>query len=131
MTHRETVVLLVESSSAARQGLAKIFRDKGYQVLEASDNLTAIRHIQNHHDFNVVLLDLDMPAWKLVAKQVRETIPGAHVLSMVGRSSIGDVGTAESLGAHRHFLKPLDFSYLHQSIQSLSADQSLRCEYAD
>jgi DNA-binding NtrC family response regulator len=129
MTHRETAVLLVDRSPVTRQGLADVFRDQGYRVFEASDNLTAIRHIQNHQDFNVVLLDLDMPAWELVAKQARQTIPAAHVLSMVGRSSIPAVGKAQSMGAHRHFLKPLDFSYLHQSIQSLSAGQSLRYEY--
>lgn len=131
MIHRETAVLLVERSPVTRQGLANVFRDGGYRVFEASDDLSAIRHIQNHQDVNVVLLDLDMPAWEMVAKQARETIPAAQVLSMVGRSSIGDVAKAESMGAHRHFLKPLDFSYLHQSIQSLSVGQSLRYKHAD
>ena len=115
----ETAILVVERSTAARLSLSELFRAEGYQVSDAADSGAAIDIIDNNKRLNVILIDLDMPAWDAVIKRGRERVPHAHVLSMVGFLSINNVKDAEHIGADGHFLKPLDFAYLHQSIQSL------------
>jgi DNA-binding response OmpR family regulator len=123
---RESAILVVERSPVARQSLSELFRSEGFQALEAADNITAIDRIMNNRKLNVILIDLDLPAWDSVIKKARANVPNAHILSMVSSRAVNDVAEAAKIGASRHFLKPLDFSYLHQSIQSLLADEPLR-----
>jgi len=120
----ETAILVVEQSTAARLSLSELFRDEGYQVSDAADSGAAIDIIENNKSLNVVLIDLDMPAWDAVIKRGRQIVPNAHILSMVGFLSINNVSEAEHLGSDGHFLKPLDFAYLHQSIQSILAKKA-------
>jgi CheY-like chemotaxis protein len=122
----ETSILVAERGPAARESLSELFRDEGYQVLEAPDSASAINHIDNNEGLHVILTDLDMPAWHSIIRHARAVVPNAFILCMVGCASNYDVTEAQRLGAHSHFLKPLEFVDLHQSIQNLVAGKPLR-----
>jgi CheY-like chemotaxis protein len=122
----ETSILVAERGPAARESLSELFRDEGYRVLEAPDSASAINHMNNNDGLHVILTDLDMPAWHSIIRHARAVAPSAFILCMVGCASNCDVTEAQRLGAHSHFLKPLEFVDLHQSIQKLLAGKPLR-----
>ena len=122
----ETSILVAEREPVARASLSDLFRDEGYRVLEAPDSVSAINHINNNQGLHVILTDLDIQAWYSIIRHARAVAPNAFILCMVGSVSMDDVTEADRLGAHGHFLKPLEFVDLHQSIQNLLAGKPLR-----
>lgn len=119
LIRREIAILVAEKEPIPRSSLSELLRDEGYQVFEAPDTLSAITHINNHDQLRVILTDLDMPGWQALIKHARTVASNAFVLCMVAPLSTEDVMEAQRLGACGHFLKPLDFEGLHQSMQSL------------
>ena len=122
----QTSILVAEKEPLARKSLSELFRHEDYQVLEASDSVSAINHINNNEGLHVILTDLDMPAWHSIIRHAHAVAPNAFILCMVGYVSIDDVTEAQRLGTNGHFLKPLEFADLHQSIQNLLAGESLQ-----
>lgn len=114
-----TSILVAERETVARTSLSDLFRCEGYQVLEASQSAHAIDCINHTAGLRVVLADLDMPGWHSIIRHARVAVPNALVLCMVRPLSIYDVREAQQLGAHGHFVKPLDFNAMHRSIHSL------------
>jgi CheY-like chemotaxis protein len=122
----ETSILVAEREPVARESLSELFRDEGYRVLEAADGVSAINHIDGNDKLHVILTDLDMPAWQSIIRHARAMVPNAFILCMVGSGPIDDVTEAQRLGVHGHFLKPLEFVDLHQSVQNLLAGKPFR-----
>ncbi len=122
----ETPILVAEREPVARESLSELFRDEGYRVLEATDSIAAINHINNDQGLRVILTDLDMLAWHSIIIHAGAVVPNAFILCMVGHASIHEVTEAQRLGAHGYFFKPLEFVELHQSIQNLLAGKPLR-----
>lgn len=121
-----TSILVAEREAVARASLSDLFREEGYQVLEAPRSAPAIDHINNTAGLRVILTDLDMPGWHSIVRHARVVVPNAFILCMVRPLSIHDVTEAQQLGAHGHFVKPLDFDILHRSIQKLLSGKPLR-----
>jgi CheY-like chemotaxis protein len=115
----ETAILVAEKEPIPRSSLSELLRDEGYQVLEASNSTSAINLMNDHNQLRVILTDLEMPGWGALIKHARIAIPNAFVLCMAAPLSIEEITQARRLGACGHFLKPLDFEVLHQSMQNL------------
>jgi DNA-binding NarL/FixJ family response regulator len=115
----DTYILVAEREPVARASLSDLLRFEGYHVLEAPDSDAAIDHINKNERLKVILTDLDMPSWHSVIQHAHAVVPDAFVLCMVARVSTYDVRESQRLGAHGHFLKPLEFMELHRSIQNL------------
>jgi CheY-like chemotaxis protein len=121
-----TAILVAETEAVARGSLSDLFREEGYQVLEAPRSAPAIDHINTTAGLRVILTDLDMPGWHSIVRHARMVVPNAFILCMVRPLSIHDVTEAQRLGAHGHFVKPLDFDILHRSIQKLLSGKPSR-----
>jgi CheY-like chemotaxis protein len=117
----ETSILVAEREPVARASLSDLLRFEGYHVLEAPDSNAAIDYINKNERLKVILTDLDMPSWHSIIQHARLVVPDAFVLCMVARVSTYDLRESQRLGAHGHFLKPLEFMELHRSIQNLLA----------
>jgi CheY-like chemotaxis protein len=119
-------VLVAEREPVARVSLADLLRDEGYQVFEAMDHVAAIDHINRNSDLNVILADLEMPAWSSIIKHARIAAPSAFILTMAGYGSVPNALEAERLGAHGYLLKPLVFVDVHQAINKLLTGRPIR-----
>jgi PAS domain S-box-containing protein len=77
---RQATVLVVEDEDVLRDGVVKILRRKGFDVLEAADGSAAIDMLRgNGRHIDLMLLDLTIPgasSWEVLgeATQVREDI---------------------------------------------------------
>jgi CheY-like chemotaxis protein len=120
-------ILVAERGRIARECLSELFREEGYRVFEAPDSDSAIHHINNSKPLHVILTDLEMPGWQAIIDHGRASLPDAFILCMAAPLSIYDATEeAQRLGAQGHFLKPLVFKDLRQSIQKLLAGNPLR-----
>jgi DNA-binding response OmpR family regulator len=115
----ETIILVAEREPVSLSSLSDLLREEGYQVLEASESISAIHQIDNHKALGVILVDFGIPGWNSLIRHAHTVLPQAFILCMVAPFFVADVAEAQRLGACAYFLKPLDFLDLHHAIRKL------------
>jgi two-component system, response regulator PdtaR len=77
-------VLVVEDVPAVRMLLAKLLRDSGFQVIEASNGEEAIRVVEAGRSVRLVLSDVHMPGARIdgldLARWLHGHLPGLKVI---------------------------------------------------
>lgn len=84
-------VLLVEDDEPVRRFIRKVLTDKGFEVLEAANGLSALSHVEKRGQaIRIVLSDAVMPEMggKELAERCRETLPGVPFIAMSGYSGV-------------------------------------------
>jgi len=101
-------VLVADDEALARQSIAEVLRDEGYQVYEAADGQAALNLLEEV-EVDVILSDLKMPGVDGlgVLRTVRDCYPQTMVLLMTAYASVDTVVEALRLGAQDYLLKPL------------------------
>ena len=54
-------ILIIEDSDSVRISLKNILTPDGHEVVEAVNGLDALSQLENAHDFDVILCDINMP----------------------------------------------------------------------
>ena len=54
-------ILIIEDSDSVRISLKNILTPEGHEVVEAVNGLDALRQLEERHDFDVILCDINMP----------------------------------------------------------------------
>lgn len=101
-------VLVADDEALARQSIAEVLREEGYQVHEAADGQAAL-NVLEEIEVDVLLSDLKMPGIDglAVLRIVRDRYPQTMVLLMTAYASVETVVEALRLGAQDYLLKPL------------------------
>ncbi len=101
-------ILVADDEALARQSIAEVLREEGYQVYEAADGQAALQLLEEI-EVDVVLSDLKMPGVDGlgVLRTVRDRYPQTMVLLMTAYASVDTVVEALRLGAQDYLLKPL------------------------
>jgi DNA-binding NtrC family response regulator len=101
-------ILVADDETVARQSIAEVLREEGYQVYEAADGNAALTLLQEI-DVDVILCDLRMPGADGIAvlKTVRDAYPQTLVMLMTAYGSVETVVEALRLGTQDYLLKPL------------------------
>jgi DNA-binding NtrC family response regulator len=107
MTIRGTI-LVADDEALARQSLAEVLHEEGYQVYQAADGNAAVKTL-DELDVDVVLTDLRMPGVDGLAilRKVRDTCPQTMVMLMTAYASVETVVDALRLGAQDYLIKPI------------------------
>lgn len=102
-------MLVVDDSDVLRERLAKAFRDRGYQVLTASNADEAI-HAVRAGSIGYAVIDLKMPgrSGMVLLKELRSLCPTLKVVILTGFGSIATAVEAMRLGAVNFVSKPAD-----------------------
>lgn len=98
-------ILVVERESVARSSLSELSREASHAVFEAADSDAAIIKINNEAGLKVILLDLEMPAWRTVVSHARGIQPAAVILGMSTQDSSRTALPAQRLGVHGDVIK--------------------------
>jgi CheY-like chemotaxis protein len=119
-------VMVVDDDAAMRDTLAEFLTHRGYRVSAVSDGATAIRAILEAPP-DVVLLDIDMPGLKGTdaLPTIRAVAPAAAVIMVSGTRDEDVAKSALAHGAFDYVMKPVDFNYLTQSLETLRTLKSL------
>ncbi len=102
-------VLIVDDEANARDALAELLEDEGYDTATAANGLEALARIETFEP-DVVLTDLKMP--KLdglgLLRQAKERWPSISFIVMTAFGSIETAVAAIKEGAETYLTKPLD-----------------------
>jgi DNA-binding NtrC family response regulator len=123
-TPTTTSILVAETDNTARASLSELLREEGYVVVEAADSGTAIAQVRRNLDLNIILADLEMPAWTTVVRHARNQAPKSFILGMLRYGALPNALEAQRLGAHGYFVKPLVFSEVNEQIRRYLTGQS-------
>jgi two-component system response regulator PilR (NtrC family) len=113
-------IIVADDESLARQSVAELLREEGYQVYEAADGQAALQLLEEV-DVDLILSDLRMPGVDGLAllRKVREVYPQTMVVLMTAYASVETVVDALHLGAQDYLLKPLLFDDLLHKVRRL------------
>jgi two-component system response regulator HydG len=122
-------ILVVDDEAAARDGLAKLLEQEGYDVERASDGEEALVAVSEYAPA-LIISDLKMPNMDgmELLKQLRER--GVETPTVVA-TAFGEVSTAVAAmraGAEDYLTKPIDFDALLLVVERTLAREELKSE---
>jgi CheY-like chemotaxis protein len=121
------LVLVADDEPSTRALVADHLRNRGYQIIEASDGDEAWDLAQEHLP-NLIILDVMMPGmsgWE-VCRRIREAVSLAHtgVIMLTGIGEHLNAMTSPLYGADAYVDKPFDFRDLDAKVADSLASRS-------
>ncbi|MBT8347376.1 MAG: sigma-54 dependent transcriptional regulator [Desulfofustis sp.] len=106
-------ILVVDDEQVHRYMLCTMFKEWGYNCIEADDGDTAVSVVERR-DFDAVLMDVKMVRMSGLEAfaRINELKPSLPVIIMTAYSSVDDAVDLIKHGAHDYLTKPLDFKRL-------------------
>ena len=128
-SHYKARILIADDEDGIRQSLAGVFRDEGYDVVEAADGTTAIEQLERC-EVDLIITDLIMPGADglEVLERAREIRPQVLVLIMTAHATVDSAVSALRRGAHDYFTKPVNFDDAIHKVASLIRHRQLAWE---
>ncbi|MCG6930160.1 MAG: sigma-54 dependent transcriptional regulator [Desulfofustis sp.] len=111
-------VLVVDDEQVHRYMLCSLFKQWGYNCVEADDGDTAVAVVERR-DFSAVLMDVKMARMSGLEAfgHIRRIRPALPVIIMTAFSSVDDAVDLIKQGAHDYLTKPLDFDRLKLTLE--------------
>ena len=112
-------VLIIEDEVKTAEYLYQGLSESGYTVEVALNGIDGL-HIFKNHDFNLVILDVNLPGadgWS-VLKEIRRT-SDARVMMLTASGRLTSKVKGLDLGADDYLVKPFEFPELLARIRSL------------
>jgi len=103
-------VLVVDDEALIRWSLAETLSESGHAVAEAADGASALRALDEHGPFDVIILDYRLPDsndLNLLAS-IRRLAPQAAIVMMTAYGTPEVTSGAIALGAYRVVPKPFE-----------------------
>jgi two-component system response regulator MprA len=113
-------ILVVDDEPAVRESLTSSLVFEGYEVVEASDGMTALEQIERQEP-DVVVLDVLMPRMDglTACRRLRAQGRTSPVLMLTARDMVGDRVTGLDAGADDYLGKPFELDELLARIRAL------------
>ncbi len=105
---RQGRILLVEDEALLRGLIAQFLRTEGFEVVECGDGGEGIERFASGGEFDLVLLDLDLPVYPgvEVCRQIRWMQPDQAVIICSAAILDGHVTALSALGVDQFLSKP-------------------------
>lgn len=119
--HSQPVALLVDDDFSLRFLIAEALLQADFEVIEVENGQEAIDYLGQHHDVDIVLMDVQMPIMNgFQACQLIRKIPsGEHlpILMMTGLDDEASIEQAYESGATDFITKPIKLPLLVQRVR--------------
>jgi CheY-like chemotaxis protein len=115
-------ILIIDDDSRNIFALKAVMRSRGFESATATSASEGLRHLAEHNDIGIVLLDMMMPeidgyqAIQLIRASNRSDIP---VIAVTAQAMAGDREKCIEAGANEYVSKPVDLDKLVQMINKL------------
>lgn len=112
-------LLVVDDSKNMHRMYEVMLRE--YPLVYATDGRVALDRLAEHHDIQVMLLDLNMPTMnglELLERLDRDNGPRVLIIAKQGEEA--DVARAMALGAHAAITLPFQAAELNEAIAQLT-----------
>lgn len=117
MAHK---VMIVDDEDLAVESLAEILRRRGYDVLTASDGLSALE-LYNASPADAVITDLTMPRMggQEMIRHLRNTRPDLPIIVTTGQITVGEDEHQVAEGATRIIKKPVSMHQIFEALEQV------------
>lgn len=128
------LILLVDDEEVVRRSFARLLRQAGHLVLEASDGVKAVEaYRQAFPRPNLVILDLDMPV--LTGEETQERLlgvdPSARILFVSGHDEPSREAAVHARGALGFLRKPCKVNVLLGAVSDAMGTKEDRTEHEE
>ena len=126
---RKSTILVVDDEYNAREGLAALLDDEGYEVFTAENGEEGLeRGCERNPD--VILCDLKMPVMDGMAmfEQLKERGSNSSFIVMTAFGTVKTAVNAMQMGAEDYLTKPVDLDELQIVIERTLEKRQLRAE---
>ncbi len=119
-------VLFVDDDEVMRRTAARIMGELGYTPATAADGASAIRILENGLNFNLVILDVDMPVMNGLdtAEVLWRIRPNLKILFCTGRQHQYEMGEILKKPNASLLLKPFDMAALASKVREALAEKA-------
>jgi len=104
-------MLIIDDSSTMRRFLGVIAKELAIETEQAADGQEALERLERGSDFDVALVDWDMPRMNglefIQAVRTRPEFEGLKLMMLTSHNSIQDVRVALASGANDYLMKPV------------------------
>jgi two-component system response regulator HydG len=113
-------ILLVDDEEAFVMNLAKLLKQRGFEVDTAFNGMQALEKINREAPFHVIVLDIKMPVMDgiSVLKEIKQISSQTEVLMLTGHASLETGIQAMREGAFDYLMKPCDIEDLCEKIKA-------------
>lgn len=113
-------ILVVEDENALNRIISRSLRDRGYDVVSASNGLEALEKMENNR-FDMILTDIMMPKMDgfALADSVRLTDKEIPIIFMTAKDDKPSKMFAYSIGVDDYIVKPFDIDILIMKIAAI------------
>jgi len=114
---KQITILVVDDEQVHRYMLCSMFKEWGWQCVEADDGRTAVEAVSKS-DYDAVLMDVRMARMDGMEAftRIHALKPALPVVIMTAYSSVDDAVEAMKHGAHDYLTKPLNFDRLRLTL---------------
>lgn len=112
-------ILVVEDDEGIQTYLKELLLDNGYNVVTASDGVTALNIVKKSLP-DLVILDLGLPdmSGESVCAQIRKEFPELRVIILTAKDSVNDMVHGLNLGADDYMTKPFEADVFLARVQA-------------
>ena len=123
-------VLLADDEGNIRLILTEELQRQGHNVVACADGLEALQTLQKK-DFDVMILDLDMPGMDglAVLEQARTLGNDADAIILTGKETLEAAKKAIHLGVVEFLTKPYKVADLESALDRIAEDRAVRKKY--
>ena len=118
-------VLIVDDSATSRMVVREILKPKGFEVHEAEDGFSALELMKTEVDFDVILLDWEMPKMNgstfLNVVRQNELAVNTKIIMLTSLNTKEKIFKAIHAGADEYIIKPLKSEIVIEKIQKTMA----------
>lgn len=132
-------ILLVDDDIVNLKAASSLLKLEGYGITSVLHGQTALKLLENHNNFSLVILDVMMPEMSgyEICKKIREVKSRLElpILMLTARNTIKDIVLGFEAGANDYLSKPFEPEELSARVRILtelktSADKSIAAELA-
>jgi DNA-binding NtrC family response regulator len=130
MNKADIGILVVDDELIVRESLSKWFKEDGYRVDAAPSAADALKKLQNHARWNIMLVDIKMPGMDGIELlgRVKEIDRNIVVIIITAFAAVDTAVKALKQGAYDYITKPIDPDYLDHLVERAIKEQSLILE---
>lgn len=113
-------ILIIDDEEMLCESLKDILEDEGYEVLTATNSLSALTQIEDSTP-DVIISDINLPDINglELLKRIKREYPGIEIIIMTGYGEAEVCLEAKEKGAFEYIVKPLNIPILKLMISKI------------
>ena len=114
-------ILIVDDEAEIRKILTILLENSGYEVVEATDGLSAVLALKNNSEIDLCIMDVMMPKMTGVEATAKiRTFSTVPILFLTAKSMESDKESAYSAGGDDYLIKPFSSNELLMKVEALT-----------